>query len=543
MNQSVCSRLGQAALLLLAACGSDAAEPEQAADSVAVEDGGAAAPDGQKAATKSAFFTAPFLVIAHRGGRNLRPEHTLEAYKHALSLGPPASPDPVVLELDLRPNSEGAVVVMHDSEVDRTTDGVGDVAAMTLSQIKALDAGYRFSSDGGKTFPWRGKGLTVPTLDEVLDAWPDALYVIEIKRDDPPIIDKVLAALQARGAIPRTVLSAFNDLDLEEIRLKRPDALTGMGVIEMVKFAALQPDQLADYVPPAGFAQPPMSALTEKLVIRAHDFGVKLHPWTINKAADMKQLIGWQVDGIMTDDPALLIEVRADMALGGGAAPDLPGLLAHLSVAVTPLDMAAGRSGDLVFVAGGMSPVGAFGEPDPEGAGVRPNMAFRVAPGTAVRSPVVGEVVQLLEQKESKDWEVHLRPTKGPPGWVVMLDHVSDPKVAVGDSVAVTTVVGYATPWAPSWSLVELHLALDIATSGNSVYDHYCPTALLAPDAKEAVIADLIGAVKAATQAPWRLPASGEAAAESGCVCTRIVEDAAASARAGSRQVSCSAAE
>ena len=293
-------------LSLAPACGD--ADSGEAADEPAAD---GAATDAAADVAPSALFSVPFVVIAHRGGRSLRPEHTLEAYKHALALGPPASPDPVVLELDLRPTSDGAVVCMHDSDVDRTTDGTGAVVDKTLAEMQALDAGYHFSDDGGKTFPWRGKGLRPPTLDEVLDAWPDALYIMEIKRDDPPIIDKILAALDERQAIGRTVLSAFNDLDLDEIRTKRPDALTGMGIVEMVKFAGLKPEELLDYVPPARFAQPPLSALTAELVNKAHQVGVKVHPWTINKGADMKQLIQWQVDGIMTDDPALLIAIRA----------------------------------------------------------------------------------------------------------------------------------------------------------------------------------------------------------------------------------------
>ncbi len=104
------------------------------------------------------------LNMAHRGGSRLAPENTLAAFEHATSLGVD------VLEMDLRSSADGVVVAMHDDGVDRTTDGTGPVTGLTLADLKALDAGYRFSRDGGATFPHRGQGVSIPTLDEVLTA-------------------------------------------------------------------------------------------------------------------------------------------------------------------------------------------------------------------------------------------------------------------------------------------------------------------------------------------------------------------------------------
>ena len=82
-------------------------------------------------------------VIAHRGGANLRPENTLVAFEHAVSIGAD------VLEMDLRATADGSIVVLHDATVDRTTDGQGRVDALTLAELQKLDAGYRWTSDGG----------------------------------------------------------------------------------------------------------------------------------------------------------------------------------------------------------------------------------------------------------------------------------------------------------------------------------------------------------------------------------------------------------
>ena len=121
------------------------------------------------------------LVFAHRGGGGLYPENTLEAFKYSVSMGVD------VLELDVHSTSDGTLVVMHDSQVDRTTNGSGQVNQMTLVQLKKLDAGYGFTPDGGKTYPYRGRGITIPTLQEVFDALPDKTFNIEPKQAEPSI--------------------------------------------------------------------------------------------------------------------------------------------------------------------------------------------------------------------------------------------------------------------------------------------------------------------------------------------------------------------
>ena len=101
------------------------------------------------------------LVIAHQGGDELWPGNTMYAFEQAAALGVD------VLEMDLHITKDGVLVVMHDETVDRTTDGAGKIEEMTLEEIKALDAGYDWSPDGGDTFPYRGQGIEVPTLEEI----------------------------------------------------------------------------------------------------------------------------------------------------------------------------------------------------------------------------------------------------------------------------------------------------------------------------------------------------------------------------------------
>lgn len=337
MLRPLCRRVGHLWLLVclmaaVAACagtpghdgdgGTDAASGSDAGDAgqpdASVADGAAhldanAADAGPTWSADGVYFTTPFVNLAHRGGGKLRPEHTLEAYAHALTWGPPdGGPDLVVLELDLRPTSDGAIVSMHDADVDRTTDGKGSVAAMTFEALRKLDAGHKFTTDGGKTFPWRGKGLKVPTLGEALAAFPDAVFTVEIKRNDPPIVDAVLAAFDQAGAMDRTIFAAFNDAVVHEIRAKRPDALTAFGMVEMIKFTQLKDADMATYQAPAPFAIPPWDSLTPEVMAHLKQAGVRVHTWTVNSAETMNAMLDLGVDGIFTDNPMLLAQVRKE---------------------------------------------------------------------------------------------------------------------------------------------------------------------------------------------------------------------------------------
>lgn len=252
------------------------------------------------------FLCEAPLSFAHRGGGKLRPEETLPAYENAAALGAH------VLEADVHTSADGEVVCMHDATVDRTTNGSGAIHDQTLAELKQLDAGYHFTTDGGASFPWRDKGVTIPTLGEVLDAHPDAWWTIELKQLSPSIVDPVIALLDQKGATTRTVLVSFSDDVVQEIRAKRPDILTGMGVGEMLALNALSDETEQDYAPPTRIVQPPASAVNAELMARAERLGLRVHVWTVNERPEMEALLDVGVHGIMTDDPALLGEVLSE---------------------------------------------------------------------------------------------------------------------------------------------------------------------------------------------------------------------------------------
>ncbi len=252
------------------------------------------------------FDTAAKLeVIAHRGGAALRPENTLAAFLHAAELGAD------VLEMDVRISADGAIVVIHDATVDRTTDGSGTVAGLTRERLRALDAGYRWSPDGGKTFPYRGRGLRVPAFEEVLERVPATRMVVEMKQFAPPSAAALCALIRRAGMQRKVLVASFADDALRAFRNACPEVATSMSALEARLFAALQ----GLYVPAAVALQVPdrmgdTVLVTPELLATARGRNLKLHAWTVNDDARLRELVRMGVDGIMTDYPDRLLRIR-----------------------------------------------------------------------------------------------------------------------------------------------------------------------------------------------------------------------------------------
>jgi len=259
------------------------------------------------------------LNIAHRGGRRIRPEHTLLAYEQALLDGAD------VLELDIHETSDGVLVVMHDSTIDRTTNGTGAIKEMTFEQLRTFDAGYWFTTDGGTTYPYRDMGVVVPSLEEVLTTFSDSPFVIEIKQAEPSIVDDFVAMVRARGVVDQIIGAAFSDEVLAELRAAVPEMATSFSESEVVTFFALSsnPEGMdPEYVPPGEFLQVPptrgpLEVLHARFIPVAHELGLKVQVWTINDADQMRTLIeDYGVDGILTDDPPLLTQIIDETGTG-----------------------------------------------------------------------------------------------------------------------------------------------------------------------------------------------------------------------------------
>lgn len=266
---------------------------------------------GDTAAALPTLLGDRFLNIAHRGGGRLAPEETMAAYQHAVDLGVD------VIEIDVHSTADGVVVCAHDADVDRTTNGTGPIHGMTFDALQALDAGYRWTADGGATYPFRGTGLKVPTMEEVLRAFPGTPTAIEIKQATPDIVADVVGIVEATGAADRVVIASFYDGTIAAVREADPQLLTAFALGEMLRFADVDDSSEGLYTPPAPILQASFDdTLDAERVARAQRLGVKVHVWTVNDRAAMEAAIDMGVDGIFTDDPALLADVMAARGLG-----------------------------------------------------------------------------------------------------------------------------------------------------------------------------------------------------------------------------------
>lgn len=248
------------------------------------------------------------LVYAHRGGAALRPENTLAAFDHGLALGADG------LEFDVRFSRDGVVVVHHDATLERTTGASGPIAALTADELAAIDAGYWFqspaSADG--TYPFRGAGMAVPTLKSVLARYRDARLIIELKLNEPELAHRVIDEVRAADAIDRVALGAFGWRVLRAARKYEPAIPTG---------AAGEETRWALYRSWVGWPlgrtayrefQVPERAgattiVTPRFVAHAHRAGLPVKVWTVNDPADMRRLLQWGADALISDRPDLAV--------------------------------------------------------------------------------------------------------------------------------------------------------------------------------------------------------------------------------------------
>jgi glycerophosphoryl diester phosphodiesterase len=263
------------------------------------------------------FFTdGSFLVIGHRGSPQLFPENTLLGFEGALNHGAE------VLEMDLHVTRDGYVVVHHDDTVNRTTNGTGPVAVMDLEEIKKLDAAYHWSEDDGYSFPYRGKNIRIPTLEEVFERFPDVRMILEIKPDSLEAADAVLDLIKAHGREESVLLGSFSTRIMEHVRNVIPEAATSASEREAMLMYILSIFRLGAITTPGyeALLVPERSGrlhvTTPGFLRAARSRNLGVYVWTVNDRDSMVRLIQQGVDGIMTDRVDLLLDVA------GGSAPD-----------------------------------------------------------------------------------------------------------------------------------------------------------------------------------------------------------------------------
>ncbi|MBN2499873.1 MAG: hypothetical protein JXB38_03840 [Anaerolineales bacterium] len=240
-------------------------------------------------------------ILAHRGASAYAPENTLAAFKLALEQSADG------FELDATLTGDGHVVVLHDDDVDRTTDGSGAVAEMMLDEVRQLDAGSWFSDE------FKGEG--VPTLAEVFGAVGNVTIInVELKNyaslwDDLP--NKTVELVRAYGLTDRVFFSSFNPIAL--IKAQRAAPEIPVGLLAMPGRSGAWARSFLGRLIPHQALHPEFTDVTPQMIARAHRSGRLVNTYTVDEAEDMRRLFEWGIDSIITDDPRLGVQVRAEV--------------------------------------------------------------------------------------------------------------------------------------------------------------------------------------------------------------------------------------
>ena len=266
-------------------------------------------------AEKTAFLECPCpLIFAHRGASGTRPENTLLAFRQALELGAD------ILELDIRGTRDHKIIVFHASNTERVTGQKYSVAETNWSVLSKLDAGYYFTDDAGKTHPFRGTGIRISTLREVLRAFPDRRINIEIKSENLTLTRNLYELIRVEGAGQRVLVASASSENLEVFRsLNKLKIATGTSFMGGAGFlwarisgSGYRPEgnalQLPHKLPGLDLADPALIRFANKRNLPVHYF-------VVDEVPRMEELIQIGAHGIMTNYPGRAFELLKQRGL------------------------------------------------------------------------------------------------------------------------------------------------------------------------------------------------------------------------------------
>ncbi len=270
-----------------------------------------------------------FTPIGHRGAGGEVPGNTIESFGHLLDLLPGA-----ILELDVWGTRDGRIVVYHDELLDHETDGRGPVSFLTYEELRKIDRGYRVSWDGGQSFPFRNRGYRIPLLEDVIKEFPSSRISIDVKQHDTGFAAKVMKMLEENDAVERIILGSFSGGINRYLCRWSNDTVTSFRTGEVLKFTLFHIIHTAclykkkndammipEFISPGGevtedeYGKRGIRIVSERFIKDAHRLGVPVFIWTINREENMRRLIDWGVDGIVTDYPSRLKKVMREKGL------------------------------------------------------------------------------------------------------------------------------------------------------------------------------------------------------------------------------------
>ncbi len=253
-------------------------------------------------------------IFAHRGASSEAPQNTLPAFEIAWRQGAD------VIETDVHWTKDEELVICHDPRIDAVSNGRGEIAEMTYQQLLTYDFGYWFTRDGGRTYPYRGRGVRIAALREVLRAFPAAQFNVDLKPKRARV-GLFLRTLEEEGALERVTLASFHHGTLSEARARCPRLRTSASPLEVARLLALSRTGWK----PRGRARLPFQAVqvpvrqygirvvTPHFVAFAHRLGLEVDVWTVDEPELMRELIRQGVDGIVTNSPQILQQLLLEL--------------------------------------------------------------------------------------------------------------------------------------------------------------------------------------------------------------------------------------
>ncbi len=232
--------------------------------------------------------------VAHRGASAHAPENTMAAFHKGVEMKSD------YIEIDVQMTADEELVIIHDTTVNRTTNGTGAVGDLTLEEIRALDAGSWFSEEFA--------GEKIPTFEEVLDAFRGKVGIlIELKSPElyPSMVEKVADALKERNMAhtnnEKIIIQSFNHESMELSKELLPEI--PHGVLAGLTWAGVTDEQLEAFATYADYFNPNQNIVTPELVDRVHAVGMEIMPYTSRSQEQANRLFDLGVDGIITDYP------------------------------------------------------------------------------------------------------------------------------------------------------------------------------------------------------------------------------------------------
>lgn len=237
------------------------------------------------------FFKLPVpRAFGHRGCAGTHPENTMPSFQAAADAGAR------YLELDVHMTRDGELVVSHDDNLARCCGREGVIRQMDYLQVRDADAGFCFAPERG--FPFRGRGVKIPRLADVLASFHATRFIIEVKQEQPSLAEPMLRVIDRAGMDGMVLIASEHQKPLEEVRKRAPSIPTNLGYYEIAAFLNAMANADQAYRPPGDALQIPprhydWKLATPEAIAMAHRHALEVHIWTVNEEPDMRALLRW----------------------------------------------------------------------------------------------------------------------------------------------------------------------------------------------------------------------------------------------------------